>query len=430
MQERLLQYIWQHQYLQSTGLTTVQGQTLEVLDSGTWNQEQGPDFLYARVRIGDTLWAGQVEIHVRASDWYKHAHEGDAFYRNIVLHVVWEQDLDHCPGELPTLQLRDWVSLRRLDLYARWMEAPKGIACAGNLQRVSEQDWLAWKQSLALERMLQKGAAIQQRVRVMGGDWKSVFWSLIFRYLGGKVNGAAFEQVFAQLGWPLLRKYSKKSEYLEALLLGTAGILDEQSFNMGAGHLSGYQKRYQQLVQKHQLDPKPVRMKQLRMRPVSFPLLRMRQAVRLLREAPNLFEQVGNGLSVQAWQELLRSGTTEKKKSDDAKSKRELDEGVSSLGKSLIDSLIINVILPMTTVYPYGQFGKRTVSSVVEQLRTLPPEHHHITRIWRSLQVEVAQARDSQALLQLFETYCQQKNCLACRVGQICLSDPTGPNNT
>jgi hypothetical protein len=226
MGEKLLQFIWQFQYFNRCGLQTTRGEELQIISPGTINQNQGPDFQNAKVKIGDILFAGTIEIHCKASDWERHQHQKDKNYGNVILHVVYENDVD-LNNHIPVLELSDRISNIMLQQYGKLMEASSFIACAGTIHTIKEITWIAWKERLLAERLTRKSKKILELLNENKAHWEETFWWLLARSFGVKVNGDAFEAIARSLSVNILAKHKNSIHQLEALLFGQANLLDE-----------------------------------------------------------------------------------------------------------------------------------------------------------------------------------------------------------
>lgn len=418
--ERLFQYIWQFQYFNKSNLQTVAGEPIEIIFPGELNKNQGPDFKQARIKIGNTLWAGEVEMHIKSSDWNKHHHASDNHYNKIILHVVWQNDqliTDKSNNLLPTLELQGRVSYLLLNQYEIWMNQKHAIPCNKEIYNISQIVWQKWKERLLVERLQQKAAHIDKLLDATNQHWEEVFWQLLCRYFGASVNSESFEQIAVSLPINILAKHKNQLHQLEALLLGQAGLLDETFLE----HYPLTLKReYNFLKAKYKLESiikKPVF---LRIRPISFPTIRLAQLAMLIHQSIHLFstiKETGNIkdiyklFSVQAgafWNEhfLLTENS---------------EHRVKKVGKQMIDIIIINVVVPVLFAYGKYMADDNLSEKALQWLEQVVAEKNSITKIFTVLRVENKTAFDSQALLQLRNHYCDKKRCLECAIGNTIL---------
>jgi hypothetical protein len=425
MKESLLQWIWQYQYFHAHGLQTSQGEPLQIVSPGQRNDHQGPDFLDARVRIGDTLWVGAVEIHVSASDWEKHAHRQDKNYRNVILHVVWTDDT-MVPAlseqrEIPALVLEPRVSKWLLSQYEVWMKSRECVPCRQQLQLVNKVVWEGWLNGLIEQRLQRKVGMITAGLSGNQHHWEECCWWLIARTFGGPVNGAAFEMIARSL--PLATWARLAGHQTEALLLGQAGLLEGE---FADEYPISLQREYRHLKTKYGLAPPPVTVHFLRMRPGNFPTIRLAQLSAFLQPGSFWFNQ---SKEAPSWELLkLRMAITAGSYWDEHYiPDRPSARRVKQLGDGLKDSLLINVFVPL--LYAYGTLRNEPAmrAKALAWLNALPPEKNTIVRMWKDLGIECRHAGDSQALLELKWHYCDQKNCLQCAIGKdILLPTPAG----
>ena len=227
MTERLLQYIWQFQYYNKGELTTTEGESLQIVNPGQFNTNQGPDFLDGQIRIDITLWAGSIELHINSSDWRNHKHSEDKNYNNVILHVVWKHDIAlRLP--FPTLVLEDRVPKILLDKYDELMHSPGFIPCEKTIHKVEEIKLLSWKERLLVERLEGKSKQIFDFLQQNQHHWEETFWWLLARNFGARLNTDAFEKVARSLPVSTLSKHKSQPIQLEALLFGQAGLLEKK----------------------------------------------------------------------------------------------------------------------------------------------------------------------------------------------------------
>lgn len=416
MNERLLQYIWQFQYFDHRELMNTVGEQVQVLHPGQWNHHQGPDFSSARIRIGHTLWAGNIELHLRASDWCRHEHSTDPNYRNIILHVVWEEDViikDQYGICLPTLILRDRVPLLLLDRYRQMMAHLETVACHRFLPAVNELTWCAWKERLGVERLERKTKFIHHQLQQTQWHWEEVFWRLLAAGFGLKVNAAFFEQVAASIAWPVLLRHQNRLDEIEALLLGQAHLLDGVLTDTYPRRL---QKIYRHLQSKYRLQQPAAQPAFLRMRPASFPTIRLAQLSVLIHQQIHLFDRVRTANTIEELTHLfhLKAGHY-------WNTHYRFDEPVTAeprfIGRQMIVHLLVNVAIPMVFLYGQEKGLMAYKDKAIQWLYGLEPEQNKITRYWKVAGISNRSALDSQSLIELYTQYCVNKRCLDCSIG-------------
>lgn len=417
MTERLLQYIWQFGYFNKSVLQTQIGEPLQIVFPGKLNTNQGPDFIDARIKIGDTLFAGSVELHLKTSQWGVHGHQHDANYKNVVLHVVYEDDIKQ--NELPVLELQPLVSKVLLERYSFLMNAGSPISCASSLAEVKSITWTSWKERLLVERLTRKSQNILKRLEESGGHWEETFWWTLARNFGMKVNGDAFEAIAKSVPVTLLAKHKHQVHQLEALLFGQAGLLQK---DFEEDYPKMLKREYLFLQKKHGLKPVALPVHFLRMRPVNFPTVRLAQLAVLIQASAHLFSkilelekasQIKNLFSLTAndyWHYHYRF--------DEASGFRK-----KKLGEDAINNLIINTVVPV--VFAYGLYHNHQTykSKAVQWLEEIGAEQNAITKSFAALNIANKTAYDSQALIELKNEYCSAKRCLHCSVGNAILKN-------
>ncbi len=418
MKESLLQYIWQYQYFNSRDLRVSTGEVVQVLSPGALNTHQGPDFLDARIKIGETGWAGAVELHVRTSDWERHAHQSDDNYRNVILHVVWVDDrtADVCVGErrIPTLALEALVPKWLLRQYAVWMESRGFVACQQQAAQVDASVWDEWKEQLMEERLLRRARSIADCLTLHHQNLEETCWWLMARTFGGPVNGAAFEVIARSLPRTLIARQGEAGGVLEALLLGQAGFLEQ---NLRDEYPRQLQREFRHLRAKFKLPVLSVPMHFLRMRPGNFPTIRLVQLAKLLEGHSAWFVQAKEAVTPDALRSCMdvsAGGYWNDHYIPDQPSVRR----VKRLGEALKDSLLINVFIPMLYAYGYSRNEPEYCSKALRWLVGLDAEKNAVTGGWVRMGIGCRHAGDSQALLELKGRYCDVKSCLQCAIGK------------
>ena len=416
MIERLLQFIWQFQYFNKSPLSTSAGESLQIISPGRNNFNQGPDFADAKIKIGPTTWAGNIELHFKTSDWKKHNHHKDPHYNNVILHVVWEDD-DSTPGSLPVLQLKEKVPKILLQRFEELMNATGFIACEKMIYTTRDLTWKSWKDRLLAERLLRKAKTIENYLQKCRYHWEEAFWRLLARNFGMKVNAELFEEIAGSVPVNLLAKHKNQVHQLEALLLGQANLLHEEAEEdypkMLSREYAFYKKKYA-LRSCH--NPAFF----LRMRPGNFPSVRLAQLAMLIHESAHLFSKIREAESVKkvkTWFDITANDYWHYHYRFDEispfKRKR--------LGDAMIDNIIINTIVPM--LFAYGDYHgeERYKQKALQWLEETGAENNSITRGFRQLNIENKNAFDSQALIELKNEYCNKKRCLECAVGNSIL---------
>ncbi|TAD86279.1 MAG: DUF2851 family protein [Bacteroidetes bacterium] len=420
MTERLLQYLWQFQYFNRQALTTTDGQPLAVLAPGLLNTNQGTDFNQCRITIGNTTWAGNIELHIFSSDWLKHGHQHDGNYQNVILHVVWEHDRaipDALGNALPTLELKHRVAKSMLMQYEQWMNTHKQIPCGQGITQVPELSWKNWLQRLTIERLMHKHQGIAQHLAQTQNHWEEVFWRILCRYFGGNVNRTSFEQIAMGLPIELLAKHKHQIHQLEALLLGQAGLLHKHFEEQYPRMLY---REYQYLQKKYGLRVVNLPPSFLRMRPINFPTVRLAQLAQLIHQSSHLFATIKAANTPKDIEPLLKPTAN-----DYWHYHYRFDEPTAflpkQLGTDMYHIITINAIVP--TLFAYGLHTDNSAlkDKALAWLEILPAEKNSKIAPLTQLGVVPKSAFESQALLQLKTNWCDAKACLNCSVGHYLL---------
>ncbi len=422
MNEKLLQFIWQFQYYNRTNLVTVNGSPLLIIHPGFSNTNQGPDFLEARIKTGNTEWAGNIEIHTQASHWNNHKHNADTNYANIILHVVWVNDVEiKDANDLPiaTLELNNLVPKIMLQHYEQLMHAKGFVPCENYLPALTEMGWLSWKERLVVERLQRKSENVLWHLRQSNNHWEEVFWWLLSKNFGMKVNGGVFEQVAKSIPVSILAKHKNQVNQLEALLLGQAGLL---SGGFREDYPQMLQREYRFLASKFRLLPVAKKPDFLRMRPANFPTIRLAQLAMLVHQSTHLFSRVLETEDISDLRKLLNVTAN-----DYWHYHYLFDEETTfkpkNIGRLMADNIIINTVIP--ALFAYGIYHKEQhfKDRALRYAALLPPEQNAITKQWKNNSVSNENALDSQALTELKNNYCDSRHCLNCAVGNKILKE-------
>jgi len=419
MTEKLLQYIWQYQYFNKNDLQTegLHPEPFQIISPGIYNTDQGPDFNEARIKIGKEIWAGNVELHVKASDWVKHKHQEDPNYISVVLHVVWENDLALSDYHPPIVSLSERVSKLLLQQYEEWMMSPYFIPCSSRITSVPDLVWMKWKERLLVERLEKKTWAIYEYLNTSRNHWEEVFWWLLAKNFGITVNRESFELLARSVPLNLIAKHKNQIHQLEALLFGQAGLLSGKFTETYPAMLK---KEYLFLKKKYSLTPIFAPVHFLRMRPVNFPTIRLAQLAMLLFQTEHLFSKL---LSIDNLSDLrkLFDITANDYWHYHFRFEETTAYQPKRLGSQMIDNLIINTVVPV--VFAYGHYHKDDLmkDKVLHWLDLIASEKNRIITRFYGLGIRCENAFDSQALYELKTKYCDEKRCLECAVGNSIL---------
>ena len=397
--ERLLHYVWKHRLLPVATLTTTDGQELEVIDPGLHNRDQGPDFFNAKVRLGGTLWAGNVEVHLRSSDWYRHGHDTDPAYNSVVLHVVGEVDGEVTTAEGKTLpQVRIDIPERIRQSYNELCRTEDYPRCHRIIPSVPTLKVHQWMDALLVERLKERSELVTARAERTGGDWERATFVTLCRSFGFGLNGDSFERWAMRIPLQAAGKHRDDLFQVEALFLGMAGLTDEVGTLRGEQEAERLRQEFAYLQHKFSLD-EPLQRSDwrfLRTRPGNFPSVRIMQIA-----------------------ELYHRGKVQMSRLLEAKSAAELQECLAVRGTTAGSRrlLIINTVVPLLFAYGRHIGDEDICQRAVRLLEELPAENNYILRQWQACGLHVLTAADSQALIQLKRQYCDRTDCLRCRFG-------------
>ncbi len=422
MPETFLHFLWRWRRFDLQDLYTTEGQALEILHPGEHNTHAGPDFFNARVRIGDTLWAGNVEIHVRSSEWLAHRHHEDPAYDNVVLHVVLEEDQPvtrHRDGSrLACLVLEGRIPPRLLAIYQRLEHERAWIPCEHFFTSTPDIVRLNWLDRVLVERLEQKTATIADLLTTTENHWEVAFYQLLARNFGLKVNAEPFEALARSLPLTVLAKHKNSRLQIEALLFGQAGLLEKIFQDEYPQALA---QEYRHLAHKYALVPLAAsQWKFLRLRPANFPTIRLAQFAALVHQSAHLFSKILEAEHVRALENLFAVQPADYWLTHYQFDKPSLSR-TKLLGRDFVHLLIINTIVPV--LFHYGRMKENTdlQNRALRLLEELPPESNSIVDGWAALGVPPRHAYQSQALLHLKTRYCDPKRCLECGVGNFIL---------
>lgn len=412
MTERLLQYIWQFQYFNTTSLYTTEGQLLQIIHPGMYNTNQGPDFINAKIKVNDTTWAGSIELHIRSGDWNIHQHDTDKNYNNVILHVVWDDDVN-LQVSFPTLVLQNIVSKLLLNKYVELMHGRRFIACEKHISAVDELTLLKWKERLLIERLQQKTVFIETLQKKNNNHWEETFWWMLARNFGTKINAEVFERVAQSLTVNLLAKHRNQLIQLEALLMGQMGLLDK---DFADSYPIMLKKEYRFLQKKYDLRSVLHPLYFLRMRPANFPTIRLAQLAALIHNSSSLFSSIKEMNDYNEVKKLFNVTAN-----DYWHYHYVFDETTAfkrkTVGKEMTENIMINTIIPVLYAYGYVQNKESYQLKALKWMQQLSAEKNSITNGFASLGIENKTAFDSQALIQLKNNYCDKKYCLQCAIG-------------
>ncbi len=413
--EQLLHYAWKHKIFPLKELRTTLGQTVEILDTGLHNTNAGPDFFNAKIKLDGTLWVGNIEIHSRSSDWYRHGHHHDAAYDSVILHIAETIDtpITRSNGEsIPQIQLACPESLKAH--YEELCRADFYPPCYCILSELSPLQIHGWMNTLQSERLEQKTRQVFERLKRCDKNWEDAFFITLARNFGFSLNGEAFERWANLIPLRAVDKHRDNLFQIEALFFGQAGFLEEEICDE---YYERLQKEYLYLAHKFGLQRMDASLwRFLRLRPGNFPYIRMAQLAWLYYQSQGLLSQLLETTSIEQTRMILSAGTSEywntHYRFGELSPKRR-----KTLSQSSVDLLLINTVCTFLFAYGRHKNNENLCHRAIRFLETLKPENNHIIRMWDTCGLKAESAADTQALIQLKKEYCDRKRCLYCRFG-------------
>jgi hypothetical protein len=420
MRESILHYVWQHKLFTAQQLVTTEGEPVDVIDVGKHNTDAGPDFFNAKIRIGETLWAGNVEIHTRSTDWNKHSHHSDKAYDSVILHVVSEVDgeIFRADGaKIPQLTL---VYPKHIaENYDRLITEQKWISCEDKIAAVPGIVIESWKNALLTERLEHKMQAITTLLTESNQHWEEAFYITLARNFGFGTNSQAFESLAKSVPLSVLGKHKDQLLQLEAVLFGQAGLLTDEATDEYAARLK---QEYSFMKTKFGLQQiNASQWKLLRLRPDNFPHVRIAQFASLIHTSSKLFSKIVDNPELEYLRSIFVCEPSDYWKRHYLFS-HESPVRDKKLGTQSINVLLINTVVPFLFCYAQQKNNQTLKDKALQLLEQLPSERNAIITAWQKLGINSASAYDSQALLQLKKQYCDDKKCLRCRIGHKVLT--------
>jgi hypothetical protein len=416
MKEEFLQFIWKYGLFNKSDLKTTDGRAVEIISNGQPNSDSGPDFFNAKIRIGETTWAGNIEVHQKSSHWFQHRHDQDAAYDNVILHVVEMHDRPvHVKNhELPALEITYPAEI--MENYEQLLKSKRWIACEERLPEVDPFILRFWFSSLMVERLESKTGDILAILAHNKNNWNETFYQLLARNFGMKTNALPFELLAKSLPLQVLSKHKNDLFQLEALLFGQSGLLNETL--LGDDYFLALRKEYSFLYKKYSLSGIESHLwKFMRLRPINFPTVRIAQLAMLVHHSSALFSRILETEDLDELRKLFGVKASEYWNTHYRFNKISPENQPKVLGETAFNNLVINTIVPLLFVYGDQHMDQAMKDRALFMLEKLEPESNQIIRKWNELGIESRTAFETQALLQLKNKYCDAKKCLNCQLG-------------
>ncbi|PID71374.1 MAG: hypothetical protein CR985_00040 [Flavobacteriales bacterium] len=417
MQEQFLHYIWNLKLCNTQQLATVNNEQIIVKSAGEHNTtKSGPDFFNAKIAIGGQLWAGNVEIHVKSSDWYLHNHQMDENYDAVILHVVWEYDAQIFRSDntaIPTLCLKDYVPESLIKNYQELMYNDRYIYCEKSILDVDNFLLNNWLEKLYIQRLAEKATLAEELLKTHNNDYEAVLFLLLAKNFGLNVNGQAFFYMLRDVDFSIIRKLRNQSVQLEALLFGRANLLNDVLEN---NYYNQLQEEYKFIQKKFNLKENlHISVDFFRLRPNNFPTIRLAQLAALYGKHQQLFSEIINTQKIFDYYKLFKIQPTEfwqNHYSFTSPSKK----SNKYLSKSFIDLLLINTIIPLKFSY-LKSIDRLNLDELFQTVTAIKSENNSVIARFNEFGIKTNNALESQAVIQLKNKYCNKKRCLQCDIG-------------
>lgn len=411
MKEEFLYYLWENRLL-DLELKTTDGEEVSVLSVGNRNFCSGADYVNARIKIGGMLWAGQVEIHVRASDWFRHKHQYDDNYNSVILHVVYEYDTDLL--KIPTLEVKGKYDESLFYNYKKFVSSKNWIPCGECIGGVQDFALFSWFDRMSIESLENECKNLDLELKRNNVDWEQIFYQRLMRYFGMKVNNDSFEYLSKVLPLKVLLKHIDNELYVEAMMFGCSGFL---SLDFVDEYPSLLKREFKMLKSKFGLKLMPVsNWKFLRLRPPNFPTIRIAQIARLIVKNGNMFSKVKDAGDMREITDLFDveiDSYWDNHFLFDKASRRCVKK---TIGKTAVDSIIINAVLPMLFYYGHYHSLESYKEKAMSFLEQMDAEDNVIIRSFMNVGVTFKNAFQTQAALYMYKHYCRRRRCLECRI--------------
>jgi hypothetical protein len=425
MKEEFLHYLWKYNMYDPEKLTDGSGNLVRVLSPGEYNRDSGPDFFNARISVDGTIWAGNIEIHTKASHFNTHGHQFDPAFDNIILHVVAENDrkiFNSRGEEILTVELTFDPGLYERYLYL--VNNPYIIACQDDITGVNDFLVRHWLNSLVIERLIAKTALITAIYSDTGNDWEETFYRMLARYFGFRINAEPFEMLAAALPFRIIRKHADNLFQIEALLFGTAGLLEEGLFRdaLDDAYYRNLISEYRILSVKYTLRPVHGWLwKFSRLRPANFPTIRISQLAAMLSVSGGLFSRALEATTLNQLREVFEVAASPYWNDHFVFGKKSRST-VKHTGDQATLIFLVNAVIPVIFYYGVIRDIQGIKDKALNFLQELPPEENIILAAWKEAGIEAESAYYSQALIQLRNEYCRKRRCLECMIGSSLVS--------
>lgn len=415
MNEEFLHYIFQHKLWSNNETILTDGRKFEIVEIGQHNFNSGPDFINSKIKIQNTLWIGNIEIHVKSSDWLLHKHQSDKAYNNTILHIVFTNDIQikyQDSTEIPTWEIK--FDHAMYNNYTKLQNSYKEINCENYINLVENEKLSLFLEKLATERLEEKTKIIADKLSKTNGDWEKTLYIILAKNFGFSTNSIPFEIMAEQTDINIVRKYKDDLFSLEALFFGQAGLLEEKNNDEYYNRL---QREYNFLKTKYNIQAIPTEMwKKSRMRPSNFPHIKIAQFAAIMTKFDELFENIRNFQNNEVLIDFFKVSVSDYWEThyDFGKTAKKIS---TKLGQIAIDSIIINTIAPFLYFFNQNYQFNNENNVYLDILLKIKPENNIDIKKWNKITIKARNAFESQALIHLLRNYCQSNKCMECNIG-------------
>jgi hypothetical protein len=418
MKEDFLHFVWKEQLFNPSDLKTEDGQPIQIIDKGNYNHHAGPDFFNCQIKLDDILWAGNIEIHIKSSDWYRHKHQDDHSYDNVILHVVLVHDMNvHRKDQsiIPTITLQNRFYQESLSRYQRFFQSSSIVyPCRPYLENLDNTIIQQMLSSCLRERLESKNKIIVEQLKQTRNNWDESFYHLLAKSFGFKINAVPLQLLAETIPLTIIERESNELLKIESLLFGVAGLLQT---NDESPYVLKLKREFIHQQNKYKLQPlHPAIWKFGKLRPSNFPTIRIAQLAMLLYRQKRIFKRCMNTSTLESLQSIFEIEASEFWSTHFHFEKPSIAHS-KQLGIESINNLIINAVIPFC--YSYGKHigSKILQDKSIEWLHQIKPEKNKYTTIWEQSKYEFANAGETQGLIELNNSYCSKNKCIHCKIG-------------
>lgn len=411
MNEKLLQFLWNYKVFSTTNLVDAKGIPIEILDFGKWNQNSGPDFSFSKIKIGDLVFFGDIEIHVKSSDWVLHKHSDDKNYQNIILHVVFEDNLEIIElsaKNIPTLELKNHISERTIQKYQSLNSHHQFIPCEDIFEPIKVP--FQFSEETLIKKLDEKSVLIEKALVQNKNNYEAVLFHFLAYNFGLKINADIFMELAQSIDFSIIQKIARNKNQLEALFFGYCGWLEDSE------NKKAWKQEFDFVLHKYQLEKRNFSPKFLRLRPPNFPTIRLSQLANLYHQRQNVFSDLIVFKNLNDVKEILQNIQALNYWDNHYTFEKESDKSYpKKLSEDFINNLLINTILPFKYVY-FKNIKEEITDEIIENYKEIKPEKNSIVSNWENLNLKMHSALDTQSFLYHFKQFCSQKKCLNCGI--------------